>query len=296
MIKFLVFFFIFLISSGPAFSSQETEKNSKRPILTLLLKKEPSKAIYSLEAEVRNLSLKNRKISLSFQGTLRREGELVILDIPQGITFFSPSEVKNFSFYLVYKKGILNLSYFRGEGFVISGKISPSLSILDLNVDIKGIRLKELNRLLGVENFPFQGDFRGNISLKGDFKNLLIEGHLEAFGANLEDYKIERVFLNFRGSYPWIYFSDSYALLGELTLDLEGAFNLAKLYNLPYREDTLKKGELKELSKEEIREVTSLRGFLETPASGVFIYRLGSDSFLRFSVREEAFQAPGVKF
>jgi len=90
--------------------------------------------------------------------------------------------------------------------------------------------------------------------------------------------------LNFRGSFPWIYFSDSYVLLENIHLDLEGTFNLAKLYNLPYNKSSGSEYKKDFLKPEEN---TSLRGFLDSKASGVFVYRLGSESFLKFTLKKD---------
>jgi len=292
MTRFLVFFFIFvgLFNSGFSYPEKRTFQEKVSP--TLFLRKEDS--FYSCKGEWDDLIFLGKKLSLNFQGRVKKDKGLFIFNLNPVRICLNQRKTKNFSSYIIYKGGVLTLSYFRGEGFIISGNIDFSPQpVLRLDIDIKGMSLRKLNKFLGVEDFPFQGDFRGKITLQGRLDNLLIEGKLEAFGANLEDYKIERVFLNFRGSFPWIYFSDSYVLLENIHLDLEGTFNLAKLYNLPYNKSSGSEYKKDFLKPEEN---TSLRGFLDSKASGVFVYRLGSESFLKFTLKKKPLQAPEIKF
>ena len=292
MTRFLVFFFIFVGLFNLGFSYPQGRISQKEVPAALFLRREGS--FYFCKGEWDNLIFLGKKLSLDFQGTVKKDKDLFIFNLDPLRVCLNHCKAKNFSSYILYKKGALTLSYFRGEGFTISGNIDFSPQpVLKLDIDIKGMSLRKLNKFLGIEDFPFQGDFRGKITLQGKLDNLLIEGELEAFGANLEDYKIERVFLNFRGSFPWIYFSDSYALLENIHLDLEGACNLAKLYNLPYAKSSnseYKKDFLKS------KENASLRGFLDSQAPGVFVYRLGSESFLKFTLKKRPLPAPEIKF
>jgi hypothetical protein len=171
-------------------------------------------------------------------------------------------------------------------------------SALDLIIDIKGMSLTSFNKLWGIENFPFQGDFRGKISLKGTLANIFVEGTLEAYKGTLEDYSFEKVFLSFRGTYPWVELSRSFAIIEGHTVEIEGALNLAKLYTPPCLNIvgavTVSKPEentsrlFRNGSKNEEDSVQdTVKGFLTLSGeSNVLLYKLGSDSYIRLRITD----------
>ena len=291
----LGFLFIPLIPLHAAISGPE-------PLFDIIIKKKEEvdgKTNYSLLCEGSDLECDARTLHLRIEGDIKKEPELSIVEIDQGRIGFDGFDPAVFDAYLIYKNKLLTFSYLKTRSFILSGTVDlAKSSALDLTIDIKGMSLKSFNKLWGIENFPFQGDFRGKISLKGTLANIFVEGSLEAYKGTLEDYSFEKVFLSFRGTYPWVELSRSFAVIEGHTVEIEGALNLAKLYTPPClnivkavakNEPEKERSQLfrDDAKKEEAFVKDTVRGFLTLSGeSNVLLYKLGSDSYIRLRITD----------
>lgn len=297
----LIFFFIFLLLIH-AYSyplSSNNKASYQRPSFNIIIKKNgvdsENKLRYSFQCRIKNKFFNNRIISLYLEGTLKKNDQATIIDIHTGNISLNPTHIQDFSFYAVYKNNVLTVTYLKTKELILWGGINFSgLPRVNLTLDIKGLSLKELNRLWDIEDFPFQGDFRGKISITGKTDAPLIRGTLQAYQGNLEDYKFQEVLLNFRGNYPWIQFFDSFIVIENTNLDVEGAVNLSKLYHLPYGDgkmqaEKLQFNKLDSSRNSNKKEESSLKGFLSlSQKSTALLYKLGTNSYLKLTVKEDA--------
>ncbi|MBN2119947.1 MAG: hypothetical protein JW734_02680 [Candidatus Omnitrophica bacterium] len=311
-ITFFRFFFILLaggavIPSFLAASPATTTGAFEKPVLNFTIKKkdaEPDKACYDFQGIGQKIHWNDKIVDVILQGYLKIDAERSILEITSGNITIDGAISHDFSLYLVYSDKLATITYFKTKELILSGAIDFSKNaFLNLDVDIRGINLEDFNKLWGIENFPFEGDFRGKISLKGDVNSILIQGFLEAYHGNLEGYKYEKVFLMFKGTYPWIRFSDSYASIQGFGFNIEGTFNVARLYDLPYD----KVGQSPDLppirffdeTEQNMIVADSVKGFLALPSShNLLVYKLDTDSFLRLTPKESIFPkaAPTLEF
>lgn len=298
--KLLIFFFIFfLLLQAPVCYSLNSNNNPsvQNPSFNITIKRNSADSkdepYYLFECRIQDKFWNDRVINLYLEGSLKKNEHVTIIDVHSGHISLNPTYIEDFSFYAVYKNKLLTITYLKTKEFILKGGINFSgFPYLDLALDIKGLSLKELNKLWGIEDFPFQGDFRGKITITGKTDAPLIRGTLQAYQANLEGYEFKEVLLNFRGIYPWVHFFDSLAIIRGSNFEIEGALNLSKLYHLPCGEGKMQteKTHLANLNfpqNSNKKEASSLRGFLTLPQkSNALLYKLGTDSYLRLTVKD----------
>ncbi len=255
-----------------------------------------SEKVYLFNASLENFYWNNRLVKLNATGkVLYGVAGQIVIDINSGDIGYGRDYHGGFTLYGTYKDGLLTISYLQSKILVLTGHVNLAKSAeLDLELNIKGLSLQKLNSLLDAEDFPFQGNFRGRINLKGNIDGIYISGALQAYQGKLEDYPFQKVFLEFNGTYPVISLSDSYAVIENHNFITSGTFNLAELYNMP----SVRKSDGQIFPIEDItisRKKNNGQIKLRAPKSflaasknpGSFVYQLGNQSYLKLDMRQD---------
>jgi len=248
-------------------------------------------SVYPFRIILNNIKWNSKNLTVDISGVIKQTDSFLIIEINPGVISAAGMDKETVSAYAVDRNNVITVSYLRTKWGVLSGTISLSgqASKIDLHLDIKGISLKDVNRFWGIKDFPFQGSFRGGIDISGAFKNILISGKMEAYQGMLDNYQFDKVFLNFKGVYPWISFTNSYSMIGNIPLNITGSFNIADIYGLPYSNFHLSEKDDYRLSFSSLfsnEKKSDMRSFFTlSNKADTFRYRIGNDSFLNLEVR-----------
>lgn len=264
-------------------------------------KKSPLKSSYLFKNITRNILWNNRKINLSLKGSFQQKEKVTILEIKSGNISIGGLEPENFSLYALYKDRILTITYLKTQEFVLNGKIhfTDPVPSVNLILDIKGTNLERLNKSYGLNIFPFQGDFRGKISITGKINNPFIKGSLEAYQGKLKNIDFTKVFLNFEGFYPMLRLFNSYAKARNYRFALEGRLNLDDLASFSYNptdSNTEEVALLQSYDKIRLNEKFKEDGFLAFSENSIPVYKMGEGSFLKFINRDPEMQTFNPNF
>lgn len=306
--QLLRFFFLLFLgaclcsSAGTAVkASLEPYSASHLPHINLRFEKQTggseARQIRSFTCSIGNIQWAGERIRVYMEGTLKEENGKSILEVTSGRFWFGPATAEDFSLYAIYSDGVITLSYFQTKSFIITGGASFSkAAFCNIVFDIKGINLQALNKLCGIDNFPFQGNFRGKVRIQGDGSGFLVKGGLQAYDGSIEEYEFNSAFLNFEGTYPFISLFDSYAVFSGRNVEINGMFNLARLYSLPdvnSKTEAVSMPELQDMfvNGEDKSEANSAHGFfMLSDKQNSLTYKLGTGSFLRLSLIESKSQ------
>lgn len=246
---------------------------------------------YPFRIILNNITWNRKNLTVDIKGVVKQMSSFLIIEINPGVISAAGMDKETVSSYAVDRDNVITVSYLRTKWGVLNGTINLSGQApkINLHLDIKGISLKDVNRFWGIKNFPFQGSFRGRIDISGTLKNILISGKMEAYHGMLENYRFDKVFLNFKGVYPWISFTNSYSMIGSIPLSITGSFNIADIYGLPYSNFRLPGRDDYRLNFSSLfsnEKKSDMRSFFTlSNKADTFRYRIGNDSFLNLEVK-----------
>lgn len=247
------------------------------PLIEKNQKRTPEDICY-LNFRLKNLNLASLNIEGEIKGALKFEKNKVILNLNSKGLFLQGISLGEASIYVVYSQKKLIISYFKTKSMVISGEINflEAKPRLKIEVDIKGLRMSEFKKIVPDFDIPLEGDFRGKIFIEGKFSSLRIRGKLNGFQGKFERFEFKEANLNFKGIYPYLNFQDSYMLIRERNIRLEGLINLSRVSFLQ-SSNSKRKSEKKDF-----------KGFLYSKRPESLIYKFGKDSFLKLSLEQES--------
>ncbi len=123
---------------------------------------------------------------------------------------------------LIFKGGNIIISYFDSKKISLKGTVKKDT--FNLNITVKGMNIKEINRMCGFKPSVFMdGRLRGNMYLSGSADNIFVRGGISIFDGVLEEILYKKSVMNFEGDYPYLKIYNSYVEdYGSSVFDIQG--------------------------------------------------------------------------